>query len=59
MKKLVGKNHEHPDGHLMGRKVQHDGEEYTVVGLQSGTAVISKPDGFKRHKPIHELRNNG
>jgi hypothetical protein len=51
-------DHDHPDGHLMGAKVEHEGEEYTVVGLQSGTAVISKPDGFQRLKPIHEIRNH-
>jgi hypothetical protein len=56
-------NHNHPDGHLMGAKVELDddewrGGEYTVTGLQSGSAVLTRGDGFQRLKPIYEIRNN-
>ncbi|MFE0130834.1 hypothetical protein ACFWY6_04490 [Streptomyces sp. NPDC059037] len=48
-------DHDHLEGDLMGSEVEHEGETYTVVGLQNGTAVISLPDGFRRHKPIYEI----
>lgn len=63
MRKSIGKDHDHPDGRLMGRTVDMgddawNGGEYTVTGLQSGTATLTRDDGFQRHKDIHELRDD-
>lgn len=56
-------NHDHPDGHLMGTRVkvvddEWRGGEYTVTGLQSGSAILTRSDGHQILKPIHEIRNN-
>ncbi|MFF1684614.1 hypothetical protein [Streptomyces sp. NPDC058254] len=48
---------QHHDAHLMGKKVQHDGETYTVVGLQSRWATVSRPDGFQRNVAISDIED--
>ena len=61
MRKLVGTNENHPEGYLMGRKVDMGGDdwnggEYTVTGLQSGTAILTRADGFRRQADIDDFR---
>lgn len=58
MRKPASTNHNHPESYLMGTNVEHEGDDYTVTGLQSGTAVITNTDGFQRHIPIAAIRDN-
>jgi hypothetical protein len=51
------KDEQHLDAYLMGKEVQHDGETYTVVGLQSRWATLSRPDGCQRIVAICDIEN--
>lgn len=51
------KDEQHHDAQLMGKEVQRDGETYTVVGLQSRWATVSRRDGYQRLVAISDIEN--